>query len=184
MTNNNRLGEVMDTIEMKYTAKQAMQSIVECLNDGTEKAIQIITIQRIAESERKLFAKMFGHWLHKQKRRAFLVANSTELLNQMVKNIETGYRGIKIVGTATWELQGMSDDKILNRINGAEADCVIASLPLDIEETFTKRNRLSLHAKVWIGLGTKRDWEVQISFFSRVQRWIAAAKVKKNKNDQ
>ena len=174
----------MDTIEMKYTAKQAMQSIVECLNDGTEKAIQIITIQRIAESERKLFARMFGHWLHKQKRRAFLLANSTELLNRMVGNVEANYRGIKIVETATWEQHGVSDDKILNRINGAEADCIIACLPPEVEESFTKRNRLSLHAKVWIGLGTKKEWEPEKSFLYQLNRWVAQVKEKKNKNDQ
>ena len=172
------IGEVMDTIEKKYTAKQAMQSIVDCLNDGTEKAIQIITIQKIAESDRKLFVKMFSHWLHKNKGRALLIANGSDSLERMVKGIEAHYRGIKIVETATWEEHGVSDDKILNIINGAEADCILASLTQEVEEVFTKQNRLSLNAKLWIGLGTKKDWKQEKGFLSKIIGLIAKAKSK------
>ena len=168
----------MDTIKMKYTAKQAMQSIVECLSDGTEKAIQIITMQEITESEKKLFVKMFCHWLHKNKGRALLIANGSESLERMKHRISTSYKGIKVIETATWEEHGVSDDKILNRINGTEVDCIIASVTKEVEESFLKQNRLSLNAKVWIGLGTRKDWEQKSSLVKKINNWIANAKVK------
>ena len=173
------IGEVMDTIEKKYTAKQAMQSIVECLNDGTNKAIQIITMQGIADSERKLFVKMIFHWIHKNKGRVLLIANGNESLKRMKERIETSYKGIKVIETATWEEHGVSDDKILNRINGSEVEFIIASLSREVEEAFTKQNRMSLNAKVWIGLGTRENWKRDKNFLGKITKLIANARVKK-----
>ena len=169
----------MDTIEKKNTAKEAMQSIVECLNDGTEKAIQIITIQSVTESERKLFAKIFIHWMHKNKKKVYLIAENKESLQKVMRIVETKYRGMKIVGTATWEEQGVSNDNILNLINGAEAESIIATLPQELEEAFTSQNRLSLDAKVWFGIGTEKDWKEEKSFAEKMKELISNVKQKK-----
>lgn len=168
----------MDIIERKYTAKEAMQSVVEYLNDGTARATQVITIRTISESERKLFVRMFGHWLHKNHERVFLLADNVSSLNMLKQRIEAKYKGIKIVETATLEEHGVSDDMILNRINGAEADCIIVSLSKEVEEAFIQQNRKSLNAKVWLGMGSKREWQQEQTFFEKVKALVSSTSKK------
>ena len=65
---------------------------------------------------------------------------------------------------ATLDEPGISDDMILNRINGGEADCIFAALSGPVQEEFISRYRTSLDAKIWIGLGTrlknrKKRWD-------------------------
>lgn len=163
----------MDTIERKYTAKEAMQSVVEYLKDDTARATQAISIRAISESERKLFVRMFGHWLHKNRERVFLLADSVAVLELMKQRIASKYKGIKIVETATLEEHGVSDDMILNRINGAEANCIIVSLSKDEEESFISNNRRSLNAKVWLGLGNKRDWKTQRRLLGKMKQFFS-----------
>ena len=165
-------GEVMNTIEKRYTAKEAMQSIVKYLNDGTEQAIQTYTIRSVINSERKLLIRMLGHWLHKNRKRAFLLAETEESVQRLKRHIESRYNGIRIVEIATWEEHGVSNDKLLNRINGAEADCIIASLPYELEERFTEQSRLSLHAKVWMGIGNKREWDSEKNFVEKMKIFL------------
>ena len=171
----------MDNHEIEYTAKEAMQSIVEYLKDKTERATLVITIRTISEKEKNIFIKMFGHWLHKNRERVFLLAANAASLQIMKQRIEAAHKGIKIVETATWEEHGVSDDMVLNRINGAEADCIIACLPQEIEEAFIKRNRMSLNAKVWLGLGSKRDWQQEKSWKNKLKELVSGATQKTNK---
>lgn len=163
----------MDTVERKYTAKEAMQTIVEYLKDDTARATQAISIRAISEAERKLFVRMFSHWLHKNHERVFLLADSVSALKLIEQRIASKYKGIKIVETATLEEHGVSDDMIMNRINGAEANCIIVSLTKEVEEAFVNNNRKSLNAKVWLGLGTKQEWKVQHTLLNKVKKLLS-----------
>ncbi len=171
----------MDNQEIKYTAKEAMKSVVEYLSDDTVRATQVMSIRTISESERKLLVKMFNHWLHKNSKRVFLLTDEVTSLQMVEDFFKANYRGIKIVETATLEEHGMSDDKILNRINGAEADCIIASLPQEFEDTFFENNRLSLNAKLWFALGLKTEWREEKSRMTRVKELVSGVIRKKNK---
>ena len=170
----------MDTIERKYTAKEAMQSVVEYLKDDTARATQVITIRTISESDRRLFVRMFGHWLHKNRERIFLLTDSVSSLHMLQQRIEAKCKGIKIVETATLEEHGLSDDMILNRINGAEADCVIASLPQEMEDKFIWQNRKSMNAKVWFGLGCRKEWQQEKTWLKKMLQIVSEATHKKN----
>ena len=172
----------MDTVEKKYTAKETMQSIVEYLKGDTVRATQVITIRTISESERRLFVRMFGHWLHKNRERIFLLTDSVSSLQILKQRIEVKCRGIKIVETATLEEHGISDDMILNRINGAEADCVISSLPQEMEDKFLEQNRKSLNVKVWFGLGGRKEWNQDKNLLEKVLKIVSDATQKRNKD--
>ena len=150
-----------------------MQSVVEYLKDDTARATQVISIRAISESEQKLFIKMFSHWLHKNRERVFLLADSVSALELMKQRIASQYKGLKIVETATLEEHGVSDDMILNRINGAEANCIIVSLSKDVEESFISNNRKSLNAKVWLGLGNKREWKTQHTLLDKMKKFFS-----------
>lgn len=158
--------QILDGQHDSYTAKEAMQHAVEYLQSETAHAIQIITFEhgKEPESEAELFVKMFGRFLHKSQGKVFLFAETETLLSKMIEVLPERYTGIRIVEMATLDEPGISDDMILNRINGGEADCIFAALSDPVQEEFISRYRTSLDAKIWIGLGTrlknrKKRWD-------------------------
>ena len=44
-------------------------------------------------------------------------------------------------------------DMIVNKINGAETDCILSVLPSPLQENFIQENKPVLDAGVWMGLG-------------------------------
>ncbi len=108
----------------------------------------------LKEAESQLFMKMFLHYLHKNRVKVFLIAENEEKLVDIKEYFRKHLWGIKIVETATIETHGISDDMILNRINGVEAECILAALSTPRRQEFIVRNRLLIHANLWLGLGT------------------------------
>lgn len=123
-------------------------------NKDVLEALEIHDETLIKEAESHLFIKMFARFLHKNKVKVFLFAENDAVLREMQNLIATKSMGMKVVETATLEEHGVSDDMILNRINGVEADCVIAALPSPLRQEFIVRNRMLLNARIWVGLGT------------------------------
>lgn len=171
----------MDIVEEKHTAKATMQSMVSCLTEETAKATEVITIRTIVESERRLFVRMFMHWLHKNRKRIFILADKVSSLQSIKHRIAINYKGITIVETATLEEHGVSDDMILNRINGAEADCIIVSLPKEVESAFVEQNRKSLNTKVWFALGCEKEWKKQKNLLDKMKSIFSDMTQKSNK---
>lgn len=106
------------------------------------------------EAETLLFVKMVMRFLHKSHKRVFLLAEEEDTLNELKEYVTGKYSGIVISETATMEEHGKSDDMIVNRINGAETDCIIAALPSPLQEEIILRNRTLLNARIWFGMGT------------------------------
>lgn len=107
----------------------------------------------LKEAETLLFVKMFLRFLHKNGHRVFLLADNPENLALLKEYIAENYHGIEIVETANMEEHGKSDDMIVNRINGAEAECIIAALPSPLQEELVLRSRSLLNARIWFGMG-------------------------------
>lgn len=128
--------------------------------------------RRLQEAEPVLFVKLVMRYLHKNEVPVFLIAQEEEALQRTNDIIEKEYPSIRIVGTATMK-QGMSDDMILNLINGAEAACVISTLPSPIQEQFIIRNKNLLNAKVWFGFGVMLDkMSREDSFLFKMKRFF------------
>lgn len=139
-----------------YTAKEAMQHVVEYVNARSVQAIEIVQVEdsKEAGAESILFVKMFMRFLHKNAGRVFLLTYSEDSLAMLREHIEEKYSGICIAETANWEEHAASHDMISNRINGAESEYIIAALPSTEQEEFLEQYRTALDAKIWLGLGT------------------------------
>ena len=139
-----------------YTAKEAMRHVVEYVKKKSAHAIEIIVLEDTKEvgAESVLFVKMFMRFLHKNSGKVFLLAQNEEMLTMLSAHIEENYSGICTTETANWEEHAASHDMILNRINGAEAEYIIAALPANAQEEFLEQYRTALDAKIWLGLGT------------------------------
>lgn len=108
----------------------------------------------LKEADSYLFVKMFMRFLHKNRAKVFLLAENESVLKQMKSFIEIYSSGIKIIDSVIYDAENVSDDMILNRINGAEIDCVMATLSPPYQQEFVIKNRLLVNARIWIGLGT------------------------------
>ena len=124
---------------------------------GNKEILQAAEVTRpdyLKEAEEMLFMKMFLRYLHKNRKRVFLIADTAELLDALIEYAKNRYSGIRISGTASMEEHGVSDDMIVNMVNGTETDCIMAFLPSPLQEQFALRNKALLNARMWMGLGT------------------------------
>lgn len=161
---SNSIGEIMnDRIkifggkEEGYTAKETMAHVVGYMNTGAVHPIEMVSIEDRKEvgEESPLFVKMFMRYLHKNSKKVFLLAKNEDMLLQLKEYIEKSYSKISIMGTAEWDGQETACDMILNQINGAEVECILAAIGEEAQKMFWEKYRTSLDAKVWMGLGTK-----------------------------
>lgn len=158
--------QILNGKQEGYTAKEAMRHVVEYMKTRTVHAIEILELadSKEAGAESVLFVKMFMRFLHKNSGRVFLLAQSEEMLLMLSEHIRENFSGIRVMEMASWEEQATSHDMILNRINGAEAECIIAALSADTQTEFLEQYRTALDAKIWLGLGTHlRQKERKIS---------------------
>lgn len=176
-----------------YTAKEAMQRVVEYMKKDSLQVISSVTPesvknlseypeskgemenyeivfpgnkvlleaagvkdkQLLKEAEEQTFVKLFVRFLHKNEKKVFLLAETDALRTEMQEYITSKFSKIKIVGAATFEEHGNSEDMMVNSINSVEVDCVIAALSSPLQEEFISKYRVALNVKVWFGLGTK-----------------------------
>ena len=78
------------------------------------------------------------------------------------------------------EEQGVYDDLILNMVNGAEADCILSTLPSPRQEEFIIKNKSLLDVKLWLGLGNSfHGIKERQSFISRIKKRFVKQILKK-----
>lgn len=111
--------------------------------------------QLIKEMEDQTFFRLFGRYLHKNQKKVFLLAETTLLLREMQSFIMTKFPKITVEGTVVMEEHTASEDMIVNAINMADADCIIAAVSSPTQERFVKKYRTALNAKIWMGFGVE-----------------------------
>ncbi len=174
--------EIRSEKENGYTAKEAMKLAVEDMKAKTPHVVSIIALEgKHWDSESVLFVRMFLRFLHKNRGRIFLLAENDELLYKVEKRIAENNAKIRIVERATMEGHGVSDDMILNQINGAEAECIIASLSAEVEDQFLEKYQTALDAKIWLSIGTHLKWKKKSSdlkkFWERILQHFTKNKI-------
>lgn len=172
------LGEVANQEELQ---RQISEFDITFAGDrAILQAAGIKDARRLRDSEPLLFVKMAMRFLHKNQLRVFLIAETADTLQKLQNYIEEEYASIEIVECATMEEHGMSDDTILNRVNGVETDCIISILPSPMQENFIIRNKSLLNARLWLGFG---NWfskmEKEHSVFGKIKKLLARQILKK-----
>ncbi|MFR7442548.1 MAG: WecB/TagA/CpsF family glycosyltransferase [Sellimonas intestinalis] len=108
----------------------------------------------LKEAETHLFLKMFLRYLKK---------GTGKVFSACTKRGENGeasglsgtryYSGLRISGAEIVEDKPQVGDMIVNKINGAETECILSVLPSPQQENFIGENKAVLDARVWLGLG-------------------------------
>jgi N-acetylglucosaminyldiphosphoundecaprenol N-acetyl-beta-D-mannosaminyltransferase len=158
--------------EQGYTAKAAMKLVVEHMKAKTAQAISVITLEDNQDAECILFVKMFLRFLHKNMGRVLLFAEDKDALVELEEYISENHGKIRIVERASMKEHGVSDDNILNRINGAEAECILVSLPTETERDFLEKYRSAFDAKIWFNVGTHLKERKKSSPLHRFKRGV------------
>jgi len=140
-------------------AEQIFESfdITLASDKGMLEAVGIQEERRLKDVEELLFIKMVMRYLHKNRFRVLLLAETQTDLQKLERYMQEDYENIQIIETATMEEQGTSDDMLLNLVNGAEVDCVLSVLPSPSEEQFIYRNKSLVNVRIWLGLGNLLD---------------------------
>lgn len=152
----------MNTIA-KFQEDESAKEVFEAFDlalasdKGILQAAGVVDERQLKEADELLFIKMVMRYLHKNGARVFLLAENDADLQKLETYMAEDYSNIQVVETATIESQAISDDMLLNLVNGAEADCVLSVLPSPTEEQFVFRNKMLVNTKLWLGLGNLLD---------------------------
>ena len=136
--------------------------------------------RRLKEVDELLFIKMVMRVLHKNSTRVFLLAEDYSDLQKLEMYMQEDYANIQVVGKATMENDAVSDDMLLNILNGAEAECILSALPSPTEEHFVFRNKSLINARIWLGFGNLLDeLKKEKTGFQKVKDFILRQLLKK-----
>ncbi|SHK50945.1 WecB/TagA/CpsF family glycosyltransferase [Hespellia stercorisuis] len=107
----------------------------------------------VQEISTLLFVKMFVKYLHKNKKKVFILGETKEEAQEFADYLKNYYRGIVIQGTEAIAEETGTVEMIINKINGTETDCVISAMAVPGQELFIAQGRELLNAKLWLGCG-------------------------------
>lgn len=134
----------------------------------------------LKEIENNLFVKMLLQFWHKNRTRVFLLSEDETSLKDLREYLQTKYPGIVIADGASMEEKQESDDMLINKVNGAEAECIIAEIDALEQKEFIVRNRALLNVKVWLGLTAEfRDKWQKVSIKHRLKYFLNLQLLKK-----
>lgn len=135
--------------------KEAMKSF-DLVLFGDEVALEVAGI-RDGKTQREVrdrtLLKMLFHLFHKRGARIYILAESERDAREFREYFLRKYKGVRIVGLAK-VLEGEKEyDKLLNDINGNQADCVISLLSSPFQERFIMEVKKRLDLRVFLGGG-------------------------------
>lgn len=115
-------------------------------------AAEITDEKLLKDAEHKKFVRILFQYLHKNRSSVFLLADSEEELENLRVYLQEEYGHIQIKGTAVLSDGEEADDMVINKINGAEAECILASVTSFRQEAFICRCRQVLNVRLWVGI--------------------------------
>ena len=107
----------------------------------------------LKEAENGSFLKMLFYYLHKNKKKVFLISPNEDILQRLVQDLQEYNSGIIIIGSGILPEDGSREETVINDINGVEADCVLSVLPSPRQEVFINKSQALLNTRLWIGCG-------------------------------
>lgn len=113
----------------------------------------IADAKNLREIRERVFLKMLLRYIDRHHKRLYLLVESEEEGEAFLHYLERYCKGAQIGGLAKVSAFDRADDMIVNAINGADIDCVISSMSSPLQEDFVTKNKSTLNANVWLGLG-------------------------------
>lgn len=151
-------------------------------------AAEVYDRKMLQEINEHLYLKLFLRYLHKNHCRTYLVAECEEKRKELEHYLKTKYRGVQIVGTSVSDGNSEEDDLLVNKINGCEADCIIAALSTPCRQKLVLRNKRRINSRIWIGVGNLmegmyKEQKRHTRVLSYLKRIFVKREIKKSKKE-
>lgn len=153
-------------------------------------AMEVDDKKKLQEAEKHTFIKLLMSYLHRNNTKVFLLADTEEDMDELKSRLENRYKSIEVVGTALVTEQNDTYDMIINQVNGVEAQCIIANVSSESQESFICKCRNALNVRLWIGisrtavmLGEKEKFMGRVFLFAGskiLKRKVIKEKKKRN----
>ena len=154
-------------------------------------AVEVSDKKKLQEADQHTFIKLLLSYLHRNNTRVFLLADTEADMDELRSRLENRYKSIEVVGAAlVTEQQNDTYDMIINQVNGAEAQCIIASVSSENQEAFVCRCKKVLNVRLWIGISRtavslvdKENWIEHMFVFAGskiLKRKVIKEKKKRN----
>ncbi|MFV0363132.1 MAG: WecB/TagA/CpsF family glycosyltransferase [Suipraeoptans sp.] len=150
--------EAMITLNEKEELKDSMKSF-DLILPGDKAVLEAANIDEprvLEEAENRMLLKTVFKYMHRNRLRIYLLANTEEETKSFFKYISTYYPNIKLIGMARVADENRADDMLVNAINGSEIEAIISILSTPLQEDFITSNKQVLNAKMWIGIGDEK----------------------------
>lgn len=183
---------VMVDVLMRAAQTEGLKENIEQMDlviAGEEAILEAAGItdrKKLQEVHNRVFVKMLFQYFRKNHSRMFVLADTQEEAEALQSSLAENYSGIEIVGTSVVPEDESADDMITNRINGAEVECVLASLVSPKQEAFAGRCKNVLNTRMWLGVGKEAvifpktaGWKERVKEF--LERKILKREVEKEK---
>ena len=116
-------------------------------------AVEVSDKKKLQEADQHTFIKLLLSYLHRNNTRVFLLADTEADMDELRSRLENRYKSIEVVGAAlVTEQQNDTYDMIINQVNGAEAQCIIANVSSENQEAFVCKCKKVLNVRLWIGI--------------------------------
>ena len=116
-------------------------------------AVEVSDKKKLQEADQHTFIKLLLSYLHRNNTRVFLLADTEADMDELRSRLENRYKSIEVVGAAlVTEQQNDTYDMIINQVNGAEAQCIIANVSSENQEAFVCKCKKVLNVWLWIGI--------------------------------
>lgn len=138
--------------------------------------------------ENKFLDEVFQYVVDNHRNVALLTEKDVDKI-PFQKYMKKKYRGLEIVEVFSMEDATEDEDSIVNMMNAAAEDIIVAAIPSPAQEEFLMNSRQKLGAKVWIGLGqsvtTLEGGESKASFLGKmIEKRIFKRKVSKYQSEK
>lgn len=162
------LMRVAQTVGLKENLEQL--DMVLAGDEAILEAAGIEEKKKLQEAHNRVFMKMVLRYFHKSHRKLFILADSEGEAENLSRYLQEEYGTVKVAGTAVVPNDESADDMITNQINGAEVDCILASLASPKQEAFIVRCKNVLSARLWLGIGR------ETTLFPKKENWLESLK--------
>lgn len=182
--------ELLVEAEEDDVLREAVGAMDLCMLQDKEilKILEINNPKREAEVENRIFLISFMTELQKEDKSAFLLCESEEELETFYGYMQEHYPKIRIAGCIQ-VTDTEDEDGIVNDINAAAPDVILAALSVPFQQEFISRNKLKINAKVWMGLGKNcrglHDVGIKTSWLNKmIEKSILKRKITKYRDQE
>ncbi|WP_051532794.1 WecB/TagA/CpsF family glycosyltransferase [Lachnobacterium bovis] len=128
--------------------------------------------QRYHEIENNVFFEEFFKRVERNRKKVFIIGQSTEKNEQFKNILEKNFPEIIIVNVRALDECIGAYESIINDINATGADVVFSVIPSPEQESFLDDYKGLINAGIWYGVGDNKNIESNHSLWNKIKKIV------------